>query len=334
VLHRKNDSIARVVGLEPFVEYNLTFDETEFKNIAWRIDAKNVKVTTDPNQFKTIEVPVKPMGEMSGTVVDENNKGIARILINIDAENGQTERTVMSESDGFFSFLGLKPGNYTAKVDPKQLDALRMKANELSFQIKEDLNGDITDAGKIKLTYVSEKDSLEQNSELNKAAMKGLSSTSDSLQMLKRLNKFSDKNNPSPDILQKYDSLLKYIILFDFNSARVRSEFYGTIKQLGKLLQENPMLKLEIQGHTDNVGSDDVNIKFSERRANSVRKILVKYGIDESRLRIVGFGKRLPVPGNTNSTPKERSQNRRVVFKAISDKDVALIDSISRKNLN
>lgn len=332
VLHRKNDSIARVVGLEPFVDYNLTFDETEFKNIAWRIDAKNVKVTTDPNQFKTIEVPVKPMGEMSGTVVDENNKGIARILINIDAENGQTERTVMSESDGFFSFLGLKPGNYTAKVDPKQLDALRMKANELSFQIKEDLNGDITDAGKIKLTYVSEKDSLEQNSELNKAAMKGLSSTSDSLQMLKRLNKFSDKNNPSPDILQKYDSLLKYIILFDFNSARVRSEFYGTIKQLGKLLQENPMLKLEIQGHTDNVGSDDVNIKFSERRANSVRKILVKYGIDESRLRIVGFGKRLPVPGNTNSTPKERSQNRRVVFKAISDKDVALIDSISRKN--
>ena len=200
MLHRKNDSIARVVGLEPFVDYNLTFDETEFKNIAWRIDAKNVKVTTDPNQFKTIEVPVKPMGEMSGTVVDENNKGIARILINIDAENGQTERTVMSESDGFFSFLGLKPGNYTAKVDPKQLDALRMKANELSFQIKEDLNGDITDAGKIKLTYVSEKDSLEQNSELNKAAMKGLSSTSDSLQMLKRLNKFSDKNNPSPDI--------------------------------------------------------------------------------------------------------------------------------------
>jgi len=59
--------------------------------------------------------------------------------------------------------------------------------------------------------------------------------------------------------------------------------------------------------------------------------MLVKFGIAENRLRIVGFGEKMPLPGNTNKNKTERAQNRRVVFKALSDKDMARIDSISRK---
>lgn len=340
VLHRKNDSIVRVVGLDPFVDYTLTFDESDFKNIAWKVNAHNIKITTDPNQFKTLNVPILPQGEMSGMVVDENNNGVSRILINIYNTKGKSEKTVMTESDGFFSYLGLKPGQYLAVVDSTQLNILNMTAEPIKFKIKEDVNGDIVDAGTIKLIRnviapQSRQDSLNalygQKNIENSEAMKKLKSKEDSLKLLYELNKYTNKNTKDPDRIQKYDSLLHYIILFDFNSSAVRSEFYGTIRQLGKMLKENESLKLEIQGHTDSTGDENVNLLFSERRANSVKRMLVKYGISEERLRIVGFGEKVPIRGNTNKNRYERAQNRRVVFKAISDKDMAKVDSISRK---
>ncbi|MFZ4582686.1 MAG: OmpA family protein, partial [Paludibacter sp.] len=338
VLQRKNDSIVRVVSLDPFVDYALTVSETDFKNIAWRVTAHTIKVTTDPNQFKTINIPVQPLGEMSGMVVDEFNNGISRILINIFNSKGKTEKTVMTESDGFYSYLGLKPGQYYAVVDSTQLKVLNMSAEPAAFKIKEDVNGDIVEAGTIKLVRnVIAQSSTEQSAEIsqrqidNKLAMSNLKSREDSLKLLYEQNKFTDKNTKDPDRIHKYDSLLRYIILFDFNSSTVRSEFYGTIKQLGKMLKENEELKLEIQGHTDSSGDQNVNLLFSERRANSVKRMLVKYGISEDRLRVVGFGEKVPAPGNTNKNRAQRTQNRRVVFKAISDKDMARVDSIGRK---
>ncbi|MBP6610687.1 MAG: OmpA family protein [Paludibacter sp.] len=151
------------------------------------------------------------------------------------------------------------------------------------------------------------------------------------LQKLNAINIYNDPNSNDPNRLANFDALLEYVIMFDFNSATVRSRFFGTLKQLGQLLKDNDTLKLEIQGHTDNVGDDFVNVKFSERRANSVKRILVKYGISEERLRITGFGSSVPVVGNTNSTPAERAQNRRVVFKAISDKDLVKVNKIMGK---
>jgi len=150
-------------------------------------------------------------------------------------------------------------------------------------------------------------------------------------QKLDNLNIYNDPNSNDPNRLSNFDALLEYVILFDFNSATVRSRFFGTLKQLGQLLKDNDTLKLEIQGHTDNVGDDFVNVKFSERRANSVKRMLVKFGISEERLRITGFGSSVPVVGNTNSTAAERAQNRRVVFKAISDKDLVKVNKIMGK---
>ncbi len=341
ILYRKNDSIVRVVGLDPFVDYTLTISETGFKNIAWKVNAHTLKITTDPNQFKKINIPVQPLGEMSGTVVDEFNNGISRILVNIQDSEGKTFKTIMTESDGFFSYLGLKPGNYIADIDNTQLKILNMTALPLEFRIKEDVNGDIIEAGTIKLTRNDIPQSTNEDQTTadisqkridNKLAMSELKTQQDSLKLLNKLNPYTNKNTNDPDRIHKYDSLLRYVISFDFNSAEVRSEFYGTIKQLGKMLKENEELKLEIQGHTDSSGDKNVNLLFSERRANSVKRMLVKYGIAENRLRIVGFGETMPLPGNTNKNRFERAMNRRVVFKPTSEKDMAKIDSIIRKS--
>jgi outer membrane protein OmpA-like peptidoglycan-associated protein len=340
-LQRKNDSIVRVVGLDPFVDYSLSVTESNFNNIAWKINTQRLKITTDPNQFKQIEIPVQPMGEMSGLVVDEYNNGVSRILINIFNTQGKSEKTVMTENDGFYSYLGLKPGNYVAVVDSMQLKVLNMTAEPVSFKIKEDVNGDIVEVLPLKLIRniipnQSREDSLNAVYALRNAAsaeaMSKLRTQQDSINLLNKMNPYTDKNTTDPDRITKFDSILQYIILFDFNSSVVRSKFYGTIKQLGRMLRENESLKLEIQGHTDAAGDENVNLIFSERRANSVKRMLVKYGISEDRLRIVGFGEKQPMPGNTNRTKAQRAQNRRVVFKAISDKDMARIDSIQRKS--
>ena len=81
-------------------------------------------------------------------------------------------------------------------------------------------------------------------------------------------------------------------------------------------LHTHPSLKIEIYGHTDNVGNEKANIALSADRAFTVRDILLAKGISESRLiAFKGFGSSLPVAENT--TPAGRSKNRRTEFKIV-----------------
>lgn len=159
IVEREKDSIIYITGLEPFVDYSLILDESGFENIAWRIAQKNIKVCTDPNQFKRLRIPVCPMGEVSGLVVDadSNKAGIGRILVCIYDSNGVLISKVQSESDGYFSYFGLRPGNYTACIDSLQLLVLRKKTTTVSFNILENEMGDIVDVGNIVLSNTNQK---------------------------------------------------------------------------------------------------------------------------------------------------------------------------------
>lgn len=101
-------------------------------------------------------------------------------------------------------------------------------------------------------------------------------------------------------------------MLFDFDSDKVKSEYHPMIQNAIKVLRLNPELTVEIQGHTDSVGTDAYNQKLSERRANSVKNELVKQGIDRNRLTTVGFGESQPVA--SNDTDEGRAYNRRVTY--------------------
>jgi outer membrane protein OmpA-like peptidoglycan-associated protein len=82
------------------------------------------------------------------------------------------------------------------------------------------------------------------------------------------------------------------------------------------LLKENPTLKIQINGHTDNVGKPADNLKLSNDRAQSVVKYLVTKGIDIKRLSFKGFGAVQPIASNT--TEEGKAQNRRTELKVIS----------------
>lgn len=100
-------------------------------------------------------------------------------------------------------------------------------------------------------------------------------------------------------------------ILFDTGSDVLRPESTPTLQEIGQTLKDHPDLRLRIEGHTDNVGSEAANQQLSEARAAAVKAFLVAaYGLDETRLEAHGFGPSQPVA--SNDTPEGRQQNRRV----------------------
>jgi outer membrane protein OmpA-like peptidoglycan-associated protein len=101
-------------------------------------------------------------------------------------------------------------------------------------------------------------------------------------------------------------------ILFDYNKYEIKSESMHIIDEIVDNMLSRPKLRLEIQGHTDNIGPIEYNQKLSEDRANAVYSQIVLRGIDASRLRFVGLGMSRPIV--PNNTEENRTKNRRTNF--------------------
>lgn len=104
-------------------------------------------------------------------------------------------------------------------------------------------------------------------------------------------------------------------IFFDSGKSVLRSESNGELDRLVKLLKDVSSLKIEISGHTDNVGSESLNSKLSQERAQAVVNYLAQKGIDKSRLVAKGYGSSQPISSNNSSSG--RQQNRRTEFKIL-----------------
>lgn len=101
-------------------------------------------------------------------------------------------------------------------------------------------------------------------------------------------------------------------IYFDFAKATLRPESYPIIDALAEFLIRNPNVKIEIQGHTDNIGGIEFNQKLSEERAKVVAEALIQRGVSPAQLRWRGFGMSRPVA--PNDTEENRQKNRRTEF--------------------
>jgi OOP family OmpA-OmpF porin len=120
----------------------------------------------------------------------------------------------------------------------------------------------------------------------------------------------------APDTRNKMLTQNKWVthgILFDVNSATIKPESYGTLKEMANVMKENPDLKVKIIGHTDADGKDADNLDLSKRRAAAVKTALAKeFAIDESRMETDGKGEGEPI--DKNDTPAGKANNRRVEF--------------------
>ena len=146
----KKDSIVRIFDLNAFVNYTVKFSDTDLNNIAWRFKHETYKILVDPNQFKRVFIPVVSVGEISGTVSLKKGKseqGQGRVTLQIFDKKGNKIAETQSEFDGYFNYLGLKPGKYTVRVDEAQLKNLNYQALPKVHQVTINVSeyGDIID---------------------------------------------------------------------------------------------------------------------------------------------------------------------------------------------
>jgi OOP family OmpA-OmpF porin len=106
-----------------------------------------------------------------------------------------------------------------------------------------------------------------------------------------------------------------YNIFFEFGRASLQSESFLELDRIAKMLKDNPNMVIEVQGHTDNVGSDEANLKLSQQRADSVRDYIIKKQIPQERVRSLGLGESKPIA--SNATTEGQAKNRRVEFEII-----------------
>jgi OmpA-OmpF porin, OOP family len=104
-------------------------------------------------------------------------------------------------------------------------------------------------------------------------------------------------------------------IYFDFDKSIVKPYSRPILDNVVEYMKKNPEVKMEIQGHTDIMGSEEYNIRLSNARANAVKKYIIAKGISADRLRTKGFGKTRPVA--PNKTKSGRAKNRRIEFMPI-----------------
>ena len=103
---------------------------------------------------------------------------------------------------------------------------------------------------------------------------------------------------------------LKGDVSFDLDSDIVRPGLYKELDRIAQVMINYPQTAILVEGHTDSTGSETYNQKLSERRARSVKSLLVQRGVPADRINILGYGESQPVA--TNATAEGRQMNRRV----------------------
>ena len=115
------------------------------------------------------------------------------------------------------------------------------------------------------------------------------------------------------DVARKGDNITLNMpgnVTFAFNSANIDPQFYPVLNDVAAVLREYNQTVVEVAGHTDNIGSEEVNQRLSEQRAGAVAQYLQAQGVQQERLITVGGGKRYPIA--SNDTEAGRAANRRV----------------------
>ncbi len=107
-------------------------------------------------------------------------------------------------------------------------------------------------------------------------------------------------------------------IHFDFNRYALKPQYYSALDKVAAMLSRNPHKQVEIQGHTDNIGTEKYNQRLSEQRAHTVGHYLVRKGVEKDRLLPVGFG--MTRQRASNETEAGRALNRRVEILLGADK--------------
>lgn len=149
IMPNDRDTTIDIRGLQAYTNYTIELDSNSFDNISWRLKKKTIGVTIEPNHDRLIEVPVSVVSEVSGYVYltdVEGRKGQGLIVVDLLNDQSQLITSIMTEPDGYFSYIGLLPGRYVARINYTQIRKLNLQpVSDIFFHIGVNTEGDIID---------------------------------------------------------------------------------------------------------------------------------------------------------------------------------------------
>ncbi|MBW8687428.1 hypothetical protein [Chitinophaga rhizophila] len=144
------DTSICILDLEPYSAYLFEMETKGFESVSWQIIKPAVRVTIEPNQLRRIDIPVSVMGEVGGSVYlqqDSLLKEQGGIKICIYKSDSTLVKCVLTESDGYFNYMGLPPGDYIIQPDRAQMKKLKLKPQQPAYDlhISRKREGDVID---------------------------------------------------------------------------------------------------------------------------------------------------------------------------------------------
>lgn len=131
-------------------------------------------------------------------------------------------------------------------------------------------------------------------------------------------SKVVDVKSQIEELQSKINNLLQQRkITFERRSTELTTDSKSVVEDIAKILNEYSTFNLEVAGHTDSRGNDDLNKKISQDRANSVKKLLISFGVNENRIKAVGYGEEFPIAKDDENGLSEI--NRRVEFNILGE---------------
>jgi len=116
-------------------------------------------------------------------------------------------------------------------------------------------------------------------------------------------------------VFKGYLDIIDLDVHFASNSAEIQERDKEKLDRLYESLSNNSLTQIELASHTDSIGSDESNMRLSQRRSDSVKKYLVEKGIDENRIVAKGYGEK--EPRESNKSPEGRAKNRRTEVRTV-----------------
>jgi outer membrane protein OmpA-like peptidoglycan-associated protein len=216
------------------------------------------------------------------------------------------ERTAKARADAEEQ-ANLRRQAEQAKADAERMKEEAMKAAAEAAKAKEEADRAREAAVAEQQAALAQKQAAEAEAETaRQAAAKAEAERADMrAQLLAQLNSIMQTNDSARGLIVNMSD-----VLFDTGSFTLKPGAREKLAKISGILLAHPGLTMQIEGHTDSVGSDGFNVHLSEERADSVRDFLGEQGVSLSSITAQGFGKAEPVA--TNDTPEGRQRNRRV----------------------